>query len=62
MRTLMHRIWVRLCADDGSATVEYAMVAVGAAAFGLVLWAVVSGQSVNDAITGLINRALSFRQ
>ncbi|QUQ69705.1 DUF4244 domain-containing protein [Kutzneria sp. CA-103260] len=61
MRALMCRIWVRLCADDGMTTAEYAIGTLAAAALAAVLYTVVTGQSVTTAITGLIERALSVR-
>ena len=61
MRALTCRLWVRLCADEGSATIEYALVALAAAVFAAVLFTVVSGQSVTTAVTDLIHRALSIR-
>lgn len=61
MRVLLRRIRVRLGSEDGSATVEYAVVALAAAVFAGVLYTVVSGQPVTEAITGLVERALSVR-
>lgn len=49
-----------LAADDtGMSTVEYAIGTVAAAAFGAVLYSVVTGDSVVGALTGIIGRALS---
>ena len=49
-----------LVADDaGMSTVEYAIGTVAAAAFGAVLYAVVTGDSVVTALTQLVQRALS---
>ena len=45
--------------DAGMSTVEYAIGTVAAAAFAAVLYAVVSGDSVLNALTALIQRALS---
>ena len=50
----------RLVTDDaGMSTVEYAIGTVAAAAFGAVLYAVVTGDSVVTALTELVQRALS---
>ena len=50
----------RLVRDDaGMSTVEYAIGTVAAAAFGAVLYAVVTGDSVVTALTELVQRALS---
>ncbi|RZT83602.1 uncharacterized protein DUF4244 [Pseudonocardia sediminis] len=45
--------------DDGMSTVEYAIGTVAAAAFAAVLYAVVSGDSIVGALTGIVQRALS---
>ena len=55
--------WLRLRrlrnADEGMSTVEYAIGTVAAAAFGALLYTVVTGDSVLAALTGLVERALS---
>lgn len=45
--------------DDGMSTVEYAIGTIAAAAFAAVLYAVVSGDSIVSALTGLVQRALT---
>lgn len=45
--------------DDGMSTVEYAIGTVAAAAFAAVLYAVLSGDSIVAALTGIVQRALS---
>lgn len=50
---------VRVTGDDGMSTAEYAIGTIAAAAFAAILYTVVSGDSVVDALTGLIERALS---
>ena len=45
--------------DDGMSTVEYAIGTVAAAAFGALLYTVVTGESILTALTGLVERALS---
>ena len=49
----------RLRDDAGMSTVEYAVGTIAAAAFAAVLYAVLSGDSVVTALTGLVQRALS---
>lgn len=49
----------RLLGDDrGMSTVEYAIGTIAAAAFAAVLYAVISGESILDALTALVERAL----
>lgn len=45
--------------DCGLVTAEYAMVALTAAAFGGILFAIVSSGTVRAALTALIQRALT---
>jgi hypothetical protein len=45
--------------DDGMSTVEYAIGTVAAAAFGALLYTVVTGDSILTALTGIVERALS---
>lgn len=45
--------------DAGMSTAEYAIGTIAAAAFGAVLYTVVTGDSVVGALTGLVERALS---
>jgi hypothetical protein len=45
--------------DDGMSTVEYAIGTIAAAAFGAVLYTVVTGESIVTALTDLVERALS---
>ncbi|WP_281292415.1 DUF4244 domain-containing protein [Nocardia bhagyanarayanae] len=46
-------------ADDGMSTAEYAIGTIAAAAFGAVLYGVVTGDSIVDALTKIIDRALN---
>lgn len=46
-------------ADEGMSTVEYAIGTIAAAAFGAVLYTVVTGDSIPDALTGIIEKALN---
>lgn len=45
--------------DGGMSTVEYAIGTVAAAAFAAILYAVVSGDTILGALTGIVQRALS---
>ncbi|MEK8069784.1 DUF4244 domain-containing protein [Rhodococcus sp. EXRC-4A-4] len=45
--------------DDGMSTAEYAIGTIAAAAFGAVLYTVVTGDSILSALTGIIDRALN---
>lgn len=44
--------------ETGMSTVEYAIGTVAAAAFGAILYTVVTGDSIVGALTGIITRAL----
>ncbi len=51
-----------LAADEsGMSTVEYAIGTIAAAAFGAILYSVVTGDSIVGALTNIISRALSTR-
>ena len=52
------RLRARLRDDAGMSTVEYAIGTLAAAAFAAVLYAVVTGDSIVAALTGLVQRAL----
>lgn len=45
--------------DDGMSTVEYAIGTIAAAAFGAILYTVVTGDSIISALTNIISRALN---
>lgn len=53
--------WVnRLVVDeDGMSTAEYAIGTIAAAAFGAILYTVVSGDNIVSALTGIITKALN---
>ncbi len=53
------RLLLAAAEDDGMSTAEYAIGTIAAAAFGAVLYTVVTGDSVVGALTGLVQRALS---
>ena len=60
---LFHLIFQRLTAlshdESGMSTVEYAIGTIAAAAFGAILYNVVTGDSIVSALTAIINRALN---
>ena len=47
--------------ESGMSTVEYAIGTVAAAAFGAILYTVVTGDSVVSALNHIIGRALSTK-
>jgi hypothetical protein len=66
-RDVMRGAWRRanarllrvLSEEEGMSTVEYAIGTIAAAAFGAVLYTVVTGESIPDALTGIIEKALN---
>lgn len=60
-RLLRQRIALMAADDAGMSTVEYAIGTVAAAAFGGILYSVVTGDSIVGALTNIIGRALSTR-
>ena len=49
-----------LCVDEsGMSTVEYAIGTIAAAAFGAILYTVVTGDSIVSALTNIIAKALT---
>lgn len=56
---VQNRLAAALAGDDGMSTAEYAIGTIAAAAFAAVLYAVVSGDSINTALTTLVQRALT---
>jgi ATP-dependent exoDNAse (exonuclease V) alpha subunit len=59
IRGIRRRSAVLVVDDTGMSTVEYAIGTVAAAAFGAILYTVVTGDSVVGALTGIIARALN---
>ncbi|MDY6871635.1 MAG: DUF4244 domain-containing protein [Actinomycetota bacterium] len=53
------RLTVLAVDDAGMSTVEYAIGTVAAAAFGAILYTVVTGDSIVSALTNIISRALN---
>ena len=61
VRHLKERIELLVVDDSGMSTVEYAIGTIAAAAFGAVLYSVVTGDSIVGALTNIISRALTTR-
>ena len=59
IRELKVRMALLLVDDTGMSTVEYAIGTIAAAAFGAILYTVVTGDSIVTALTNIINRALN---
>jgi ATP-dependent exoDNAse (exonuclease V) alpha subunit len=58
-RRIRDRMTVLVVDETGMSTVEYAIGTVAAAAFGAILYTVVTGDSIVGALTGIIGRALN---
>ena len=59
IRSLWARLTFLVAEDDGMSTVEYVIGTIAAAAFGAILYTVVTGDSIVSALTNIINRALN---
>jgi Protein of unknown function (DUF4244) len=59
IRSLWARLTLLVVDDDGMSTVEYAIGTIAAAAFGAILYTVITGDSIVSALTNIINRALN---
>ncbi len=59
IRALQTRLSLLVVDESGMSTVEYAIGTIAAAAFGAILYTVVTGDSIVSALTNIINRALS---
>jgi len=59
IRVLWARLVLLAVDDDGMSTVEYAIGTIAAAAFGAILYTVITGDSIVSALTNIINRALN---
>ena len=55
----LHELTVVVTDETGMSTVEYAIGTVAAAAFGAILYTVVTGDSIVTALSGIIARALN---
>jgi len=61
LTALKTRLVLLAVEEDGMSTVEYAIGTIAAAAFGAILYTVVTGDSIVGALTNIINRALNTR-
>lgn len=61
IREIRARMTVLAVDEAGMSTVEYAIGTIAAAAFGAILYSVVTGDSIVGALTNIINRALTTR-
>ena len=61
IRALRTRLTEVMADESGMSTVEYAIGTIAAAAFGAILYSVVTGDSIVGALTNIINRALTTR-
>jgi hypothetical protein len=59
IRALWARLTLLVVDDDGMSTVEYAIGTIAAAAFGAILYTVITGDSIVSALTNIITRALN---
>ena len=59
IRALRARMVLLVADETGMSTVEYAMGTIAAAAFGAILYTVVTGDSIVNALTNIISRALN---
>ncbi len=58
-RVLQARAALLIADESGMSTVEYAIGTIAAAAFGAILYSVVTGDSVVSALSRVIGRALN---
>jgi hypothetical protein len=61
IRVMRDRMAMLMVEEAGMSTVEYAIGTIAAAAFGAILYGVVTGDSIVGALTTIINRALTTR-
>ena len=60
-RIFAARMAVLATDESGMSTVEYAIGTIAAAAFGAILYTVVTGDSIVSALTNIIGRALNTK-
>jgi hypothetical protein len=58
-RLLVARVTLLATDESGMSTVEYAIGTIAAAAFGAILYTVVTGDSIVSGLTNIIGRALN---
>lgn len=61
IRSYRDRLIIVVTDESGMSTVEYAIGTIAAAAFGAILYTVVTGDSIVGALTNIISRALNTR-
>ncbi len=59
IRRIYDRLVLLAVDESGMSTVEYAIGTIAAAAFGAILYTVVTGDSITTALTNIITRALN---
>ncbi len=59
IREIQARLMLVVADESGMSTVEYAIGTIAAAAFGAILYTVVTGDSIVGALSKIISRALS---
>ncbi|MBH0123152.1 DUF4244 domain-containing protein [Rhodococcus sp. NPDC003382] len=59
IRNVRDRLAGAVADEDGMSTAEYAIGTIAAAAFGAVLYTVVTGDNIVSALTGIVERALN---
>jgi hypothetical protein len=59
IRSVKTRLGLLVVDESGMSTVEYAIGTIAAAAFGAILYTVVTGDSIVSALTNIITRALN---
>lgn len=59
IRSTQTKLSLLIVDESGMSTVEYAIGTIAAAAFGAILYTVVTGDSIVSALTNIINRALN---
>ena len=59
IRWMRARLALLAVDETGMSTVEYAIGTIAAAAFGAILYSVVTGDSIVSALTNIISRALT---
>lgn len=60
-RLFLVRVALAAGDESGMSTVEYAIGTIAAAAFGAILYTVVTGHSIVAALTNIIGRALNTK-
>jgi O-acetylhomoserine/O-acetylserine sulfhydrylase-like pyridoxal-dependent enzyme len=60
-RVFAARMAILASDESGMSTVEYAIGTIAAAAFGAILYTVVTGDSIVSALTNIIGRALNTK-